>query len=113
MIKSTDRGAFLKSKPVLVFNGAHILISIFRSVRSTSEFSGVSAQSISFACNGKQVSAGNFFFRHLHPDVEIEPYDIGSLMLKDYDSLCRVKRPYHTARAMTRKKNYAKSRKKD
>ncbi|MCS3085346.1 hypothetical protein NXW09_29090 [Bacteroides ovatus] len=36
---------------------------------------------ISFCCTGKYVCSGGLYFRHLHPDVEIELADLGTLML--------------------------------
>ncbi len=102
--KSTDREAFYKSKPVLVFSGSHILISLVASVRCASLITGIRANSISFACNGKQISAGEYFFRHLNDDIEIEREDYGILTIQEYDSLCQVERKYHTPQAMQRKK---------
>lgn len=96
------KSKFKEPKAVLVFNGAKTLISIFRSVNSASQFSGGTAQSISFACNGRYISTGGYYYRHLHPDVEITFDDIDSLNLIEYDELCGVKRKYHSLRGMAK-----------
>ncbi len=103
--KSTDRVTFHKSKPVLVFSGSQILVSLMCSVRGASQITRVRAQAISFACNGKQISAGEYFFRHLNDEIEIEREDYGSLKLKEYDELCQVERKYHTPQAMLKRKS--------
>lgn len=103
--KSTDRVSFYKSKPVLVFSGSHTLISLICSVRCASQLTGVRAQAISFACNGKQVSAGVYFFRHLYDEIDIEMLDYGTLKLKEYDDLCQVERKYHTPQAMLKRRS--------
>ncbi len=109
--KKKGRGAFHQSKPVLVFNGAHTLISIVSSVRGASQFSGIKGQAISYACNGKYKSAGNYFFRHLDDRVEMEIEDIGTLQLEEYDRLCSVERAYHSTREMARRRNHSRSQK--
>ena len=47
------RSPFHKPKPVLIFNGAYVLVGITRSIRSASEISGGNPQAISFACTGR------------------------------------------------------------
>ena len=98
------RSPFHQPKPVLIFNGVYILVGITRSIRSASEISGGNAQAISFACTGKYISAGSFYFRHIHPDIEIEISDLDTLKLQEYDKMCNVKRRYHSVREMARRK---------
>lgn len=98
------RSPFHQPKPVLIFNGAYILVGITRSIRSASEISGGNAQAISFACTGRYISAGSFYFRHIHPDIEIEITDLDTLKLQDYDKMCHVERRYHSVREMARRK---------
>ena len=100
---------FLKdAKQVLVFNGAQVLVGIVRSVRSTYELTNGNLQAISFACTGRLISTGGFYFRHVHPDIEIEISDIGTLKLQDYDKMCGETRKYHSVRDMAARKRDTK-----
>lgn len=98
------RTVFKESKVVLIFNGAQMLISIFRSLHSASEFSGLNLQAISFCCTGKYVSSGGFYFRHLHPEIIIGLNDLNKLNLTDYDKMCGETRKYHSVREMAKKR---------
>lgn len=86
------RSSFKRPKMVLIFNGAQILVAITRSLHSAAELTKGNLQAISFCCTGKYICSGGFYFRHLHPNVEIELQDLGTLQLQDYDSLCGEKR---------------------
>lgn len=79
------KGPFLPSKQLLVFNGAYVLIAVVRSLHSAADFSGINLQSISFSCTGKYVATGGFYFRHAHPDVQIDLSDLDNLTLQEYD----------------------------
>lgn len=106
------RGPFHEPKQVLIFNGAYVLIAITRSIRSASEISGGNAQAISFACTGKNISAGAFYYRHVHPDIEIEMSDLDTLKIQDYDKMCNEERKYHSVRDMARRRRIIDSKKK-
>lgn len=107
------RSPFHQPKQVLIFNGAYVLVGITRSIRSASEISGGNAQAISFACTGKYISASNFYFRHVHPDIEIEMADLDTLKLQDYDKMCNVERRYHSVREMARRRKIADDKRKN
>lgn len=107
------RSVFHKPKPVLIFNGAYVLVGITRSIRSASEISGGNPQAISFACTGRAISAGNFYYRHIHPDIEIEINDLDTLKLQDYDKMCKVERRYHSVREMARRRKIADDKRKN
>lgn len=85
---------------VLIFNGAQVLIAVTRSLHSAAELTKGNLQAISFCCTGKYICSGGFYFRHLHPDVEIEVAELGVLRLQDYDALCGEKRAYYSVRQM-------------
>lgn len=87
-----------KSKRVLAFNPARVLVGVFRSGRAAAELAQCQAQAISNACNGKVITAVGYYWRHEHPEVEIEITDIGELSLEEYDDLCNVKRKYISSR---------------
>jgi hypothetical protein len=99
---------FKEPKNVLVFNGARTLIAIVRSLHSAAEFSGGNLQAISFSCTGKYISTGGFYFRHIHPDIEIEVGDLDNLKLEDYDIMCGKEKRYHTVREMAKKRDTTK-----
>lgn len=98
--------SFLKDpKQVLVFNPAGTLIAIIRSVRSAYELTSGNLQAISFACTGRFISTGGFYFRHVDPNVEIEMSDLGTLKIEEYDRLCGVTRKYHPVRKLARRRD--------
>ncbi len=96
------KSKFKQPKTVLVFNGARVLIAIIRSLHTASNLTGGNAQAISFCCTGKYVSTGGLYFRHIHPEIEIEITDLDTLRLDDYDEMCSDKREYHTVREMAK-----------
>lgn len=106
------RSPFHQPKQVLIFNGAYVLIAITRSLRSASEISGSNAQAISFACVGKYISASNLYYRHVHPDIEIEVADLDTLKLQDYDKMCNEERRYHSIRDMARRRKISDCKRK-
>ena len=81
------RSPFKEPKPVLVFNGAYMLIGVIRSINSAADHSGTHPQSIALACSGEYVSSGTFYYRHIHPDIEIELSDLDTLKLQEYDKM--------------------------
>lgn len=101
---------FKEPKPILVFNGARVLIGIFRSLRAAANFSHGNLQSISFSCTGKYISTGGYYFRHISPKIEIEISDIDNLDLVEYDNLCGENRLYHTVKDMARRRNLAENK---
>lgn len=76
-------------------------------------FSGINLQSISFSCTGKYVATGGFYFRHAHPDVQIDLSDLDNLTLQEYDRLCGVERRYFTVREMAHKRQAYDQRRKE
>lgn len=99
------KSKFKEPKTVLVFNGAQVLIAITRSLHSAQSLSGGNLQAISFSCTGKYISTGGFYYRHVHPDIQIEMSDLDNLKLRDYDEMCGEKRRYHSVREMAKKRN--------
>ena len=106
------RSTFKRPKMVLIFNGAQVLVAVTRSLHSAAELTKGNLQAISFCCTGKYVCSGGLYFRHLHPDVEIELADLGTLMLKDYDALCGEKRTYYPVRKMAHKRALLENKRK-
>lgn len=92
-------------KVLLKFNEYGVLSSLYYSIRSAAKDSDSNAQAISFACTGKYISAGAHYYRHLHPNVEIESSDLGSLKVKEYDDMCNEVRRYHPISEMVRQRH--------
>lgn len=64
-------------------------------------------------CTGKYVATGGFYFRHAHPDVQIDLSDLDNLTLQEYDRLCGVERRYFTVREMAHKRQAYDQRRKE
>lgn len=106
------RAPFHQPKQVLIFNGALGLIAIARSIRAAAEVTNCNPQAISLVCNGKYISAGAFYFRHLDDNIEVDLTDLVNLNLKVYDELCNAQRKYHSIREMARRRRIVKDRNK-
>lgn len=102
-------------KRILIFNEFGILIAIVKSIGSASKLSNKmnSKQSISTVCVGKTISAGGLYYRHLDDNIEIDLSDLGTLKIKDYDTLCSEERKYNSFKKMNsqNKRNVVKNNK--
>lgn len=93
------------AKQILIFNNRKILVLIASSVTEAAKFSGLHRGNISLACRGKsnRISDGNYYFRYIDDNVEVDLNDIGTLKLSEYDALCEVDRPVYRTMQMNRK----------
>lgn len=105
-MENNKKGPYFPGKQVLVFNRSRTLIAVFRSIRSAAMVTHCNPQAVSFVCVGRSMSAGGFYFRHLHPDIYIEIDDLDRLSLEEYDRLCNNDRQYHTTREMVRRAEF-------
>lgn len=82
---------------VLIFSSTRHLIAIASSLNQAKSLVGKSnAQSILDCCRGRTVMSGNFYYRYLHPNVEISlEEDLGTLDLIQYDKMCGEDRYYY------------------
>jgi hypothetical protein len=88
---------YLDAKNVLIFNmSRQVLIAVVRSLHSAAELTNGNLQAISFACTGKYIASGGYYFRHIHPDVEINMNSLDVLKVKEYDKMCGEERQYYT-----------------
>ena len=92
-----------EAKQVLVFNSRKKLIMYATSVSEISKALKLRPGNISKACRGDLISYGNYYFRYIENDVEIEMSDFGTLSLSEYDSLCGIKRAIYPTQRMRRK----------
>ncbi|GAB6121390.1 hypothetical protein [Dysgonomonas termitidis] len=106
------KSPYKEPKQVLIFNNAKVLIAIVRSLHAASELSFCNLQAISFCCLGKYISTGGYYFRHVHPDIAIEPEDLDNLKLEEYDRMCGEERLYYSSRQLARKRMLGQERRK-
>lgn len=87
---------FREPKRVLIFDSKLKLIAVVKSVYAASTITQITAQSISLVCTGGKIACHNFYFRHQHPDVEINlDEDLDILDLIEYDKICKEVRYYY------------------
>ena len=97
------KSSFKPAKRVLVFDGAGKLVGKVSSLQAVAKMQYIAPQAVSFACSGKYISAGGYYFRHENENVKIEEEDWNTLKLAEYDKLCGEKRNYHSNKTMSRK----------
>lgn len=95
---------------VLIFNRAKVLIGICRSHRAAATMTLFSPNEISFACTGKKVMCGEYYFRQIDPNIQIEMDDLDRLKLEEYDAMCGVSRRYYTIKQIIKRTNAKKLR---
>ena len=79
---------------MLLFGHTRILVAVFKAMQSCAEITGTSVKTVSRACKREYAQAAGFYFRRLHPDVEIEMADLDTLRVEEYDRLCGEVRRY-------------------
>lgn len=87
----------------MIFNNKKILTGITSSVNEAAKMLTLRPGNISKVCVGDLISLGNYYFRYIDDNVEVEITDIGSLQLEDYDKLCGVERVVYATSKMNRK----------
>lgn len=92
-----------KARPVLIFNRRKKLTVIASSINEAAKYASRSPGNISKVCNGKHISDGNYYYRYIDDNVEIDFSDLGTLTLSDYDKLCGVDRKTYATECMNRK----------
>lgn len=92
--KGKSNSSFRHPKQVLVFGHTRILVAIFKSMQACAEIAAISVKTVSRACKGEYAAAAGFYFRRLHPDVEVDTEDLDTLRLEEYDALCNEVRRY-------------------
>lgn len=95
--------SFKPAKRVLVFDGAGTFVCKVGSLQATAKMQYMAPQAVSFACSGKYISSGGYYFRIENGNVKIEDEDWNKLKLADYDKLCGEKRNYHSPKTMSKK----------
>jgi hypothetical protein len=91
---------FAEPKKILIFNPSKMLIAIVRSLHSAAKLTGGNIQAISFACTGKYISSGCYYFRYIQPDIKVEIEDLNRLKLEEYDNRCGNVRCYYSTKEL-------------
>lgn len=81
---------------ILIFNIHQTLISITRSIQAASLLTTYTPQAISKASNGKMY--GDYYFRKIPSNIEIDVSDLGVLQLKEFDRISGIKIEYHKSK---------------
>lgn len=71
---------------IVAFDANYVLAAIFRSISEASSITGTIRQSLIKAAYGNIISVNGRYWRVVPEDIQIEPDDIGSLTLFDFDS---------------------------
>lgn len=113
-MKQEVKEKLYEKKPIkiLAFNiTRQVLVSIHYSTIAAAKAHKVSVQAISQAASGKGVSSANMYFRQVPENIEISVEDLGTLTLKEYDSLIGIetkevrKKPHVGRRAKINQEN--------
>ncbi|MCD8080907.1 MAG: hypothetical protein LUF04_11045 [Bacteroides sp.] len=98
------KSTFIQPEVVLVFNKSSLLIAVVCSLRHAAKLINGSVQSVSLACSGEYMTTKGWYFRKMHPKLEIEWSDLANLKLEDYDQMCDFKQArYHPRTYKSRK----------
>ena len=73
-----------KARPVLIFNRRKKLTVIASSINEAAKYANRSPGNISKVCNGKHISDGNYYYRYIDDNVEI---DFSGQLQKSVDAL--------------------------
>jgi hypothetical protein len=95
-----EKQKFKAPKYVLIFSHTKVLIAIVRSVHAAAKLTNGNLQAISFACTGKYIASGGYYFRHIQPDMKVRVEDLNQLKLEEYDDRCGNVRCYYSTKEL-------------
>lgn len=90
-------------RQIMIFDSNRILLSIAPSITKAAKMLSISPGNISKACNGQLIATGNYYFRYIYDEIELEFSDFGTLQLEEYDKLCGIDRKIYATSKMNRK----------
>lgn len=85
---------------IVAFDSSYILTAMFRSISEAANLTGALRQSLIKAAYGDIISVKGRYWRVLPADFEIEPNDIGTLTLFDFDAAIGEDRKIYASRKM-------------
>lgn len=85
---------------IVAFDATYMLVAIFKSISEAAALTGTLRQSLIKAAYGDIISVNKRYWRVVPPDFQIEPDDIGSLTLFDFDTAIGEDRKIYATRKM-------------
>lgn len=101
-----------EARVILAFTRHRVLRHISYAIYEVTEYTGLPMQAIASCCSGKYMSSGGYYFRYLHPDIEVTTADLNTLTLEEYDALCGVERRYRSVSEMNKQLKCVKAKRK-
>lgn len=97
------KGDLPEPQKVLMFNARHTLVALFSSQSEAAKATGISSQAVHFACSGRNISSGGYYFRNYNPAFVIDHTDFGVMTVEKYDEACGYTRRLYSNTTMERK----------
>lgn len=85
---------------IVAFDAGYVLVAIFRSISEAATLTGALRQSLIKAAYGDIISVNKRYWRVVPPDFQIEPDDVGTLTLFDFDNEIGEDRKIYATRKM-------------
>lgn len=85
---------------IVAFDATYVLTAMFKSISEAAALTGTIRQSLIKAAYGDIISVNKRYWRVVPPDFQIEPDDIGSLTLFDFDAAIGEDRKIYSTRKM-------------
>ncbi len=87
-----------KPNTILAFDSSYVLVAIFKSISEAASLTGTVRQSLIKAAYGHTIVANNRYWRVVPPDFQIEPDDVGTLTLFEFDAAIGEDRKIYATR---------------
>jgi hypothetical protein len=88
---------------IVAFDSTYTLVAIFKSISEAATLTGAIRQSLIKAAYGQIISVNKRYWRVVPPDFQIEPDDIGTLSLFEFDAEIGEDRKIYATRKMLKK----------
>lgn len=94
----------INNKPttIVAFDSSYILVAIFKSISEAANLTNTVRQSLIKAAYGDIISVNGRYWRVVPPDFQIEPDDVGTLTLFEFDEEIGEDRKIYATRKMTK-----------
>lgn len=85
---------------IVAFDATYVLVAIFKSISEAATLTGTIRQSLIKAAYGDIISVNKRYWRVVPADFQIEPDDIGTLTLFEFDAAIGEDRKIYATRKM-------------
>lgn len=89
-----------KPTTIVAFDASYVLVAIFKSISEAATLTGTLRQSLIKAAYGDIISVNKRYWRVVPPDFQIEPDDVGTLSLFEFDEEIGEDRKIYATRKM-------------